>query len=58
MAVIDRKAVQRTGDARCPTCGGRVEEKGRDAEGRIILICSSCGNIRVVKKPEADDGKA
>ena len=55
MAVIDRKVIRKSGDARCPNCGGRVEEKGRDADGRLILMCSSCGSINIVKKAESSD---
>ena len=54
MAVV-RRVLRETSDARCPNCGGRVEEKGRDSEGRLILICSSCGSIRIMKKKEAGD---
>ena len=55
MAVIDKQARKEAGDARCPGCGGRVEEKGRDADGRLILMCSSCGSISIVKKAESRD---
>ena len=53
MAVIDRKVAKWSGDSRCPGCGGRLEEKGRDSEGRLILTCSSCGSIRIMKKAES-----
>ena len=55
MTAIERKAFREVSDARCPTCGGRIEEKGRDAEGRLILICSSCGSIKIIKKAEGGD---
>ena len=55
MAVIDKQARKEAGDARCPNCGGKLEEKGRDSEERLILICSSCGSIRIVKKAESRD---
>ena len=40
------KFVEETGMRYCPACGGRLEEKYLEGEGREIPYCTACGEYR------------